>query len=626
MSHDPIDGPLPEPAWAFSYIRLSSKRQANAEVRNANDPDRKPERDGYRRQVQLREDYLANNPHLTLNTSFDLNDIGVSGFTGANAAIDSRLDLFQRAIADGRVPKGSYLLVESLDRFSRDEVDIAQHMLLSLMRAGIIVVSLTDKRTYRSGLSGAEQQASFIFSVMTLMRAHEESRIKSERLQATWHQKRAMVRTRKLTARAPGWLRKVDDGFVEVEKRVEVVRRIMQLLADGFGRDYIARALNADPDPEKRPWGHGTQWHGGTVQKITDNRALIGEFQPHKLEFERINGVRVAKRLPIGDPIKDYFPRVIDDDLWNKARAVAVSRRMGRAPNAGGRQGTVISNLFGMVAACGACGKPMTYRDRGPRSSPVLRCTGERAGSCENAYRIPYHDTENAILSWLVTLDLSGGARGEIARLDEELRNKTAKSAELKTQGEAIVRKFGALNEYAEEPLREIDKSRASLKREIAGISATLAALRAQGARDERVAAVTETVRLAWNRAEASDDAARAGIDEETHAVRTRVRQVIRNTVKSMRCQPDGLIEVETIDGAAHRFRDGFWWNEEARGWMPWAGSMFGMGYRATKAELRRRAAWLAEAEAACPPLSWRDVEKKRSEKAASASDPVERG
>lgn len=433
MSRDETEGAAPEPAWAFSYIRLSSKRQANVEDRAAKDPDRKPERDGYRRQVQLREDYLADNPHLTLNTSFDLNDIGVSGFTGANAAVDSKLDIFQRAIADGRVPRGSYLLVESLDRFSRDEVDIAQHMLLSLMRAGIIVVSLTDKRVYRSGLSGAEQQASFIFSVMTLMRAHEESRIKSERLQATWAQKRAVVASRKLTGRTPGWLRKVGNEFVEIEKRVEVVRRIMRLLADGFGRDHIARALNADPDPEKRPWGHGTQWHGGTVQKITDNRALIGEFQPHKLHFDRVDGVRKAQRVPIGDPIPDYFPRVIDDDLWNAARAVADKKRMGRAANAGGRQGTVISNLFGMVATCGSCGKTMTYRDRGPRSTPVLRCTGERAGTCGNAYRFPYHDNENAILSWLVRLDLSGGARGEIARLDGELRAKTAKAAELKT-------------------------------------------------------------------------------------------------------------------------------------------------------------------------------------------------
>jgi hypothetical protein len=39
---------------------------------------------------------------------------------------------------------------------------------------------------------------------------------------------------------------------------------------------------------------------------------------------------------------------------------------------------------------------------------------------------------------------------------------------------------------------------------------------------------------------------------------------------------------------------------------------MFGMGYRATRAELRRRGAWLAEAEAAHPPMYWQDVERAK--------------
>lgn len=122
-------------------------------------------------------------------------------------------------------------------------------------------------------------------------------------------------------------------------------------------------------------------------------------MKPHKLRFERVDGVQTSRCVLIRNPIPDYFPRVIDDDLWNWARAVADGKRMGRAANSGGRQGTVISNLFGIVATCGVCCKPMSYRDRGPRSTPVLRCTGERAGTCENGYRFPNHDTENAILS-----------------------------------------------------------------------------------------------------------------------------------------------------------------------------------------------------------------------------------
>ena len=602
MDTDPHRTATPELARAYSYIRLSSKRQANQD-------DKKAYRDGFRRQVELREDYLKANPHLTLDTTLALHDIGVSAYSKANVARGGpgKLAAFQAAVDNGLVPKGSYLLLESLDRFSRADVATAQHALLGLVNAGIIVVTLTDGMVYRSNPEDMASQANFMFSVMTLMRGHEESRVKSQRLQKTWEQKRRSIGTRRLTKRAPGWLDDVDGTFIP-NARAGVVRQIMEWLADGFGRDQIARFLNADTRPEAACWGHGRQWHGGTVQKVTDNRAMIGEFQPHKLVFTEVNGIRKGTRTPVGDPIPDYYPRIVDDELWARARAVADKRRMGRAPNAGGRQGVVISNLFGMVATCGKCGKPMNYRDRGQRSTTILRCSENRAGTCSNDYKVPYVDTENAVLSWLVKLDLTGGAKGEIARLEQALQAEVAKRAELKVRGEAIVRQFQAYMQFAERPLEEIARESAASERRIADISATLSTLRAQGGRDARAMAIGELLRLQDLRASAVEAGDIADADTDLWAVRTRIRQIIRDTFTKMLCQPDGHIEITTVDGAQHRFRDGFWWNEEVRGWIPWAGAMFGMGYKATRAELRRRAAWLAEAEAACPPLSWMDA------------------
>ncbi|BAQ45830.1 recombinase family protein [Methylobacterium aquaticum] len=585
----------PAPATAYSYIRLSSKRQATAD-------DKKKYRDGYRRQVELCDEYLTQNQHLTLDTSLKLHDIGVSGFRGANSAPkgEGKLAAFQRAVEEGRVAKGSYLLLESLDRMTRTQVNVAQAMLLNLVNSGIVVVSLTDRMTYRSAPDDPASQANFMYSVMTLMRAHEESRMKSKRLSATWEEKRRKVGATKLTGRCPGWLTLVGNEFELNEKRVAVVNEIMGYLADGWGRDRIAQRLNNDPDPDKRCWGHGRSWHGGTVQKLTDNRALIGEFQPHKLVFEERAGKLVGKRVPVGDPIPDYYPRVVSEELWVRARNVANSRKLGRAHNAGGQTGTVISNLFGSVAACAMCGQPMNYRDRGPRSTPVLRCSAERGGACTNAYRIPYEDTENAILSWLVTLDMSGGAPGEAARLAEDLRTAHASRGELQARGETIVAEFGLGNRFAKAPLADIERKIAEAEAAIIDLEGRIAVLKASGGRDEREMAVATLVTLRKRKAP----------EEEIVAVRLRIRQIVRDTFKSMDCYEDGLIEIGTIDGGTHRFRDGYWWHKESQAWLPWAGAMAGMGSRATKAELARRAAWLAEAEAARPPLRW-DRERK---------------
>lgn len=599
MTDAPSRSPAPAPATAYSYIRLSSKRQATAD-------EKKKYRDGFRRQVELCDEYLALNPHLTLDTSLKLHDIGVSGFRGANSAPEGegKLALFQRAVDSGRVEKGSYLLLESLDRMTRTQVNVAQAMLLNLVNSGIIVVSLTDRMTYRSAPDDPASNANFMYSVMTLMRAHEESRMKSKRLRATWEEKRRKVHDRKITARVPGWLRLVDGTFEPNDKRVDVVNEIMGYLADGWGRERIARQLNADPDPDKRCWGHGRSWHGGTVQKLTDNRALIGEFQPHKLEFVERRGVLVPKRVPVGDPIPDYYPRVVSDELWARARGVANKRRLGRAYNAGGQTGTVISNLFGAVATCAVCLKPMNYRDRGARSTPVLRCSSERAGACTNTYRIPYEDTENAILSWLVRLDLSGGVPGEAARLGEDLRTAIAHRDGLQARGEAIVAEFGLGNRFSKAPLADIERDIAKAETEIVDLEGRIAVLRAAGGRDEREMAVGKLLELRKGKAP----------EQEIAAVRLHIRQIVRDTFSYMYCQEDGHIDIGTIDGGKHRFRDGYWWHEDARAWIPWAGSAMGMGYRATKAELRRRAAWLAEAEAKQPPRKWDPDQKAWTE------------
>ncbi len=581
----------PAPATAYSYIRLSSKRQSNTD-------DKTAYRDGLRRQLALRDEYLAANPHLTLDTKFSLHDIGVSAFTMANIAKggDGKLAKFQQAVDEGRIAKGSYLLVESLDRISRASVPVAQHMLLGLVNAGIVVVSISDKMTYRQAPNDPTSQAAFLVSVMTLMRAHEESLMKSKRLKETWAEKRKNIGTRRLTARVPGWLHEVN-GVLEVHpKRGRIVEQIMGLLADGWGRDRIARHLNAN---NVACWGHGRSWHGGTVQKITDNRALLGEFQPHKLEHSERAGVRVAKRVPVGDPIPDYYPRAVSDELWAAARLKANKRRLGRVPNAGGRQGTRVTNLFGMVATCAVCMKPMNYRDRGPRSTPVLRCSSERAGTCTNDYRIPYHDTEAAILLWLVKLDLTGGAPGELARHEEAFRTKLAERDELQVRGETIVREFGAGQRFAKAHLAEIEAKMQACEAAMADLTGKIAALRLDGGRDGRSAAIERLQEL--QRKDAPD--------EEVFAARMRIRQIIRDTFENMWCYPDGQIEIFTIDGGYHLFRDGYLWNDEDRIWVPSVGAMTGIPYRATKAEMARRAEWLGQAYRDAPRIKLRNGE-----------------
>src|SRR5271155_4219153 len=93
---------------AFSYVRFSSDRQQHGS--------------SVVRQLDAAQQYaLAHG--LTLDTS-SYTDLGVSAFKSKNR-VEGALGAFIQAVDDKKIPTGSYLLIESFDRLSRDTVDVA---------------------------------------------------------------------------------------------------------------------------------------------------------------------------------------------------------------------------------------------------------------------------------------------------------------------------------------------------------------------------------------------------------------------------------------------------------------------------------------------------------------------
>ncbi len=92
-------------AQAYSYIRWSSEKQTAG--------------DSKRRQSTGADEYCQKHG-LTLSSDRYL-DAGVSAFRGKNAA-EGALAGFLEAVDQGRVPKGSMLLIENFDRLSRSPV------------------------------------------------------------------------------------------------------------------------------------------------------------------------------------------------------------------------------------------------------------------------------------------------------------------------------------------------------------------------------------------------------------------------------------------------------------------------------------------------------------------------
>ncbi|HET6572904.1 MAG TPA: recombinase family protein, partial [Fimbriiglobus sp.] len=282
--------PKPKPV-AYSYMRFSRPEQARG--------------DSLRRQAELRDDWCRRNG-VQLDESLDLADKGVSGFTGAHRKNPDRhaLAAFLKAVEAGRVPRGSHLIVENLDRLSREHIRPALTLLLNLIEAGIRVVQLMPvEAVYDEDVEPMQ----LMMAIMELSRGHSESRVKSERIGRAWREKkRRAAEGVPVTPSVPSWLELKNGKIVAVPVRVAVVRRLFKLAADGWSIVQVCRTLNAERVPTLGP---SANWNPSTVHKILRCRAVLGEYQP--------KGGR--DRKPDGEPVPNYFPAIITEPEWSAA-------------------------------------------------------------------------------------------------------------------------------------------------------------------------------------------------------------------------------------------------------------------------------------------------------------------
>lgn len=341
-------------ARAFSYIRFSSKVQASG--------------DSLRRQTQAAQRW-ANENQIHLDTS-SYRDLGVSAFGNTARA---GLEAFLAAINSNKVKAGDYLIVESLDRLSRNpDILEAVNLFLSIVSKGIIVVTLSDGFTYSKEDNDVTK---LIISITILARGSNESKVKSDRLSASWENKRNNLDKRKLTSICPGWLKLNDEGteFKPIPHRVKLLTKIFEMSRDGIGKYNIARTLN---EAGEEPWSTKKRttngWHVSYIQKLLSNRAVLGFFTPRKKNAD-------GKMEPL-EEITGYFPQVISDELFYTTQRNRSLRR-------GGRRGQKYTNILQGLCRCAKCGGSMRLVNKSAHNPKKHGKLGARYYQCDNSLR-----------------------------------------------------------------------------------------------------------------------------------------------------------------------------------------------------------------------------------------------
>jgi DNA invertase Pin-like site-specific DNA recombinase len=314
---------------AFSYIRCSAKKQKKGDTQ--------------RRQLEWGP-AICQRKGWRLDESLKLHDLGVSAFRGLNAA-RGHLAAFLEAIKRKKVRPGDVLLVEALDRLTREDIDPAWELFRSILKQGVEIFTCAPERHYvPADLSnfGTRVEVMAYF-----LRAHDESYVKSMRGKAYWDGARRKAGEKKVHKRklTPAWLRLTDDrkDFEVITEAADTIKLIYRWAGEGLGIDPITARLNRQG---VKPIGRAGAWRRSYVAKLLRDRSLLGEYQPHVMQLvpedpEKPDGPMVLGRVPHGDPIADYFPAIISETEWFRVRHAVKERGRTR-----GRTGSIVSSLF----------------------------------------------------------------------------------------------------------------------------------------------------------------------------------------------------------------------------------------------------------------------------------------
>ncbi len=359
-------------AKAYSYVRFSTPKQAQG--------------DSYRRQLQQARDYCTNH-NLVLDDK-TIEDFGVSAFRGSNRT-DGALGRFIDAVKSGEIEKGSYLLVESVDRLSRQAIEEALTQFLEIVREGIVIVTLSDNQVFRSG---EVDFTKLIVSIVYMARANDESEMKSRRSRAAWSNGRQQARENNkviANSRLPSWLTLEGDKIVPIPERVAIVNEMFQMARSGQGYQQIAKVFR---DKDYKTFGQGKAWRPAGIQSVVKSRAVIGEFQPHII-YE-------GKRVPDGDPLFGYYPTVVSPAIFAEVQYIVDKRNN----HSGSYRKGLYNNLFSGVIRC-QCGELLRFHNKGSKGQVrnYLVCPMEGVTGCELPY-LPYNRIEPQLLQALSRL------------------------------------------------------------------------------------------------------------------------------------------------------------------------------------------------------------------------------
>jgi hypothetical protein len=354
------------------------------------------------------------------------------------------LATFLDRVERGDIKRGSVLIIEKLDRFSRNFYDVVFPVWIGLLQSGIEIYSCVSNTHYTLEIIRKNPMMAGM-ALIEMANANDYSAGMSSRISKAFSLRLAeCVKGKKMNLGAwqPRWVDfhggKGQAGEFSLNAHADTVRRIVAENIGGASMYSIARGLLRDKVATLK----GGKWGQGTVGHILQSANLVGDVT--------LKGVRLER----------YFPAVITDaqHVLLRAKLAENVARRGGSPNS-----DRIANLFRNRCRCSKCGGTITS------SSKWLYCRSRWMKACDAHGVIPIRALEQdffmlflqehpAILLGKQTVKSNGATaalKGRIRDLDRALEDASALIGKLPIK--ALETKLTALVKEREAAGRELE-------------------------------------------------------------------------------------------------------------------------------------------------------------------------
>lgn len=533
---------------AITYLRWSTLEQGNSD-RSSED----------RQDINTRRVCEQNGWPIAMR----IVDSGRSAYTGTNLTKGELGRLTAKFQSGALSPASHVLVVEELDRLSRQPPGTMTRWLAPLLDSGLWLCIANSGQVIKAETMERDF-GGFVTLMSQAFSAHDFSRRQSERGAAAWRKRRQAAASGigGSRHRARGWLTwDVEQKcYATVPERVWLVREMFRLRLEGYGKGAIAKSFNtlAAEDPRYEPWSTSRTppkaWTATAIGRIVQDRAVVGYVQYH------INPRGADKKVAAGEPVKAY-PAIIDEETWARAN----DRRLENQLRHQGRSRSV-SNLLGPLAKCKACGGTMqplgSARVRvnkdGTRSQHYfLYCQTAKMTSgvqCSNQRGWRYSAIEGPIIERLLELAIDDqhfkSDDEEIARLEGAVILCQAEVNEARASKERILAIIQADDdEEAAGAYRRADERYRQCKMALESSSEQLAIAKGRVPPGEHIIRVAEV----RSRMESDNEG-------ERYAARILVKSAFQDIIETIDFDPEtGTVAVLLVAGigAMHIFPDG---------------------------------------------------------------------